>query len=205
MTKDKLRQAIKELPLLPKYAPPFSWLGRRIELRQMILERNPKNFLTWPVITSTMITDPEWQNYHLDQWESKTALKIKDLKSIVEFGGGYGAMVQMCYERGFRGRYFGYDFPEMMALQEFYLSGLDIPIPEPYLSGWNYRLFIAINSFDETELETRQDFLDMFGFEHCLVRYNYVYQGINNYKYFKEFDGQHWTDQENTNHLYWVR
>ena len=203
--KDKLRQAIKSLPLLPEYAPPFSWLGRRIELRQMILNHNPAKFLTWPVITSTMITDPEYQNYHLDKWEDKTGLEIADLKSIIEFGGGYGAMVQMCYERGFKGRYFHYDFPEMVALQEFYLSELSIPIPEPFLGGWNYKLFIAINSIDESPLEDRGNFLDRFNFRHCLVRYNHTFDGINNYDYFSERDGEHWRDEVHITHWYWVR
>lgn len=205
MNKDQLRQAIKSLPLLSEYAPPFSWLGRRIELRQMILNQNPDKFLKWPVITATMITDPEYQNYHLDKWEDKTGLKIADLESIVEFGGGYGAMVEMCYARGFRGRYFNYDFPEMVALQKFYLSKQGIPIPEPISKNHISDLFIAINSFDETDFETRANFLRDQGFDHCLVRYNQIFDGINNRDYFSEFDGEHWKDEVHVTHWYWVK
>ncbi len=185
-----------------------------MELRQMILNHNPDKFLTWPVITSTMIIDPEYQNYHLNKWEDKTGLKIADLMSIVEFGGGYGAMVQMCYERGFRGQYYNYDFPEMVALQEFYLSGLDIPIPMYMMLKDLHSdlpvyvfcdLFIAINSFDEASLETRRDFRDRIAFDHCLVRYNHTFDGINNYDYFSMRDGEHWNDEVHITHWYWVR
>ncbi len=206
MTKDKLRQTIKSLPLL--YGPqlPLSWQARRMELRQNILNKNPNKFQTWPVITSTMITDPEYQNYHLDQWEDKTGSAIEILDIIVEFGGGYGAMIEMCYERGFRGTYYNYDFPEMMALQEFYLSGKDIPLPHSMgIGSKRVDLFIAINSFDEVEIDIRDTFLDDFYFQHCLVRYSHQYDGVDNQTYFNQFDGQHWTDKNYTNHGYWVR
>lgn len=68
------------------------------------------------------------QAYHLFQLEESLKVRIEELDSIVEFGGGYGAMVLLCRRLGFKGKYTIIDLPELSLLQKFYLSntiGLD--------------------------------------------------------------------------------
>lgn len=199
MTPDELRQTIRDLPPLPNSAPPFTWLGHRIELRRHILNGDPANFRKWGVIHATMNTDPGYQDYHLDRWEHTTGLSVAGLDSIVEFGGGYGAMALMLYERGFQGKYYSYDFPEFVALQRYYTS-LDILTDIPPACD----LLIAICSLSEADLATRGRFLSGLTFDHCLIRYQYEW-GVNNHAYFQSIEGERWCDQEDTNHWYLVR
>jgi hypothetical protein len=55
--KNKLRETINELPMLPRgeYRSEQGWLHNRKELRANILQRDPRFFLTWPVIQREMV------------------------------------------------------------------------------------------------------------------------------------------------------
>ena len=64
------------------------------------------------------------QTHHLMQWEKTTGLHLEDMGSIIEFGGGYGAMCAIARRMGFEGKYTLVDLPEMTLLQEYYLSNL---------------------------------------------------------------------------------
>lgn len=199
MTQDELRAIIMSLPPLPESAPEFTWLGRRIDLRHRILTQDVSKFLEWPVIRATMNTDPISQNYHLDLWENKTGLKVANLNSIVEFGGGYGAMLKMLLERGFEGKYYSYDFPEFVALQEFYTQEkIKTTLPA------KCDLMIAICSLSETDVITRKLFLNNLEFKHCLIRYQHRW-GIDNHIYFQRIEGDRMKDKIDDNHWYLTR
>jgi len=98
------------------------------------------------------------QAYHIYQWQQVTGKQIKDLSTIVEFGGGYGAMALLCHRLGFKGRYVIYDLPEFSLLQQWYLSQFH-PLanvewnPKKYLK--NIDLFIALYSSSEVKPESR--------------------------------------------------
>jgi len=199
VTVDQLRQVIRDLPPLPDTAPEFTWLGRRIALRDHILKEDPQKFLEWSTIVATMDIKPESQNYHLDLWEQQTGRKIADLNSIVEFGGGYGAMIKMVHERGFSGRYYSYDFPELIALQRFYLPEIDILTDIPKECD----LFIAICSISEACSDEQQDFMSKLSFEHCLICYQGQWGGVDNHKSFGHLGKRH--QDINGNHWYMIR
>lgn len=99
------------------------------------------------------------QAYHLTQWEKATGKRIEQLDTIVEFGGGYGAMCLLCRRMGFDGKYVIYDLPEFSLLQEYYLSQFGM------LNGveWNPKgkikdidLYMALYSISEVEPTQRK-------------------------------------------------
>lgn len=128
------------------------------------------------------------QAYHLQQWERATGQRIESLKSIVEFGGGYGAMRLLCHELGFRGKYIIYDLPEFSLLQEYYLSRFkDIE------TTWNPRrhrtrnvdLFIALYSLSEVEPYLREKYIPMAN--SFLFLYSGKWEKWDNVEWFRKF------------------
>lgn len=238
MNTKQLRQSIKKLPPLPK-SERFTWTFNRQDLRNNILENDPEQFLTWPIIKQTMfvgnapyitkelknldnkyrqcITSTPWdfgrpqtmeyrfydrrcittdtcgnyihQAYHLMTWEQSTKLNIKDLNTIVEFGGGYGAMCLICRRLGFKGDYIIVDFPEFNLLQGYYLSNT-IGIENTYFIRANGKfpvqtdLMIANCSLSEAPIKTRDEFISSLNFKHHLVSYQPMWDGIDNIEYF---------------------
>jgi len=67
------------------------------------------------------------QAYHLMRWQNATGRAVSDLTSIVEIGGGYGALALLARRAGFTGRYTIIDLPTFSLLQRYYLAyfGLD--------------------------------------------------------------------------------
>ena len=140
------------------------------------------------------------QAYHLMKWEAATGQQIGDMKSIVEFGAGYGAMTQVTYQAGYEGEYWLYDLPEFLLLQQFWLSNIREPW-EPYrdyvfcdINEWGYRLplptpdlVIGCWSLSETSLEQRDDFVNVVSPKSWLLTYQPTWQGISNDDYFAAF------------------
>jgi len=60
--------------------------------------------------------------YHISQFEQHTGVPIGSMSSVFEFGGGYGGMCRLLHNLGFRGNYVIFDFPELHALQRYYLG-----------------------------------------------------------------------------------
>lgn len=201
MTKEELKDFILSLPPLPDIAPEFTWLNRRITLRRRILEDDLDKFLEWSVIKATMNTDPVYQDYHLNIWEKETGLKVSSLNSIVEFGGGYGAMIKQIYKRGFKGQYHSCDFPELLGLQMYYNPDIKIIADIPAKAD----LMIAICSLSEADLLSRNAFLTSLEFDHHLIRYQYHWDGIDNHLYFNGMEGKRFRDKMELNHWYLVR
>ncbi len=67
------------------------------------------------------------QAYHVCRFEDVTGARLADVDSILEFGGGYGALCRLLFALGFGGTYVIYDFPEFTALQRFYLRAHGLP------------------------------------------------------------------------------
>lgn len=126
------------------------------------------------------------QAYHLQQWEHTTGQRIENLKSIVEFGGGYGAMCLLCHQLGFSGRYIIYDLPEFSLLQQYYLSQCHIE------ADWNPRrkprpvdLLIGLYSLSEVPPNERN--LKMVRTNSYLFLYSGQWQDYDNVGWFRNF------------------
>jgi hypothetical protein len=135
--------------------------------------------------------------YHIAQWESWSGRNIAELETIVEFGGGFGAMARLVRALGFAGRYIIYDLPQFGALQRFYLrccgldertetvadfASLQAALPAQR-SG--ERLFLANISLSETPLEVRRPFERLIrDMEHVLITYQPRFHGVDNVAYF---------------------
>lgn len=140
------------------------------------------------------------QTYHIMQWAKTTKQNIADLSSIVEFGGGYGAMALVCRRLGFRGSYTILDVPEFALLQEFFLSNLGIGgilhfTPDKYLSLptqdhlWKERrddLFMAGYSLSEIPFPDRDEVLRAWPATSYLFWYN-DFEDYQNDVYFQEY------------------
>lgn len=120
----------------------------------------PERYIALPTTSGNMIH----QAYHLLQWEKATGKRVKDIKRIVEFGGGYGAMAKLVRRSGFTGEYIIFDTPEFSLLQEFYLSNIGIDDVHCISTdhAWSVAckrpadLFIALWSLSETDNATQE-------------------------------------------------
>ena len=91
------------------------------------------------------------QAYHLLRWEQYTGRRIAGMKSIIEIGGGYGAMAKVAHRAGFEGKYLIVDVPEFSLLQEYYLSqcGVEVETKTQLDRKHSPSLLIAMWSLDE--------------------------------------------------------
>jgi hypothetical protein len=137
------------------------------------------------------------QMYHLMQWERITGKQVENLKEIVEFGGGYGAMYAIAHRMGFKGKYWIFDFSEMLILQQFYLSNLgilwgqDVTMldVEKLDKEWVIKpdLLIAIHSLSEAPIEKRDDFVTSCKPNSALFTYQEKFDDIDNKNWFTKF------------------
>lgn len=142
------------------------------------------------------------QAYHIQQWEQTTGKRINQLDTIVEFGGGYGAMALLCHRLGFDGKYIIYDLPEFSLLQEYYLSQFGLLNK----ASWNPKrkpkdvdLFMALYSLSEVEPSKRYD-LFIKSAKSFLFLYSGQWEQWNNVEYFQQIVPniyhQHWQHTE---------
>lgn len=77
------------------------------------------------------------QAYHLIQFMEATGIKdVRDLGTILEIGGGYGALRKVIWELGHREPYTIVDLGPMLRMQEKYLGS----IPTTYLLASSHEL-----------------------------------------------------------------
>lgn len=129
------------------------------------------------------------QAYHIALWENTTGKRIDQLDSIIEFGGGYGAMALLCWRLGFRGKYTIYDLPEFSLLQQWFLSQEGV-----YNVTWPKRqkamkadLLIALYSLSETPLADRSRFLSKAVADNYLFLYSPTWESYDNTANFQQF------------------
>lgn len=131
------------------------------------------------------------QAYHIQQWQQTTGKRINQLDTIVEFGGGYGAMALLCHRLGFNGKYIIYDLPEFSLLQEFYLSQfglLDKVSWNPRRKPKDVDLFMALYSLSEVPPKERDALIVRANSYLCL--YSGQWEQWNNVEWFKRFAGE---------------
>jgi hypothetical protein len=119
------------------------------------------------------------QAYHVSQ----TSVYLPELETIVEIGGGYGAMALVCHRLGFRGRYIIYDLPEFSLLQQYYLSNVGV-------EGVEFKtqidkqiecdLLIGLYSLSEMPLAARETIIDLCPAQSYLISYQGTWDGVDN-------------------------
>lgn len=230
------------------------WEGVRGELRAHLLGADPRDFLRWAPVRSTMVirshrraapelahlrSRPDWRvrwraairettlghphpltrypwssanlvrhAYHVCRFEEATGRSLARLRTIVEFGGGYGRLCHLAHDLGFRGTYVIFDLPEVAILQRFYLRHLGIAVSDARdgtpadrgavtvvdVAGLQKCLrsrspgesaFVAIGSLSETPLALRdQLFPEVADVDAFLLFYAAQHDGLDNHAHF---------------------
>ena len=166
---------------------------------------NPRRFTNMPESSGNLIHHLYSVVQFLNTFPDTS---LQSMSSAVEFGGGYGSMARLFYKLGFNGRYSIFDVPEFSALQEYFLSSLNLSVPifrKPtkeqgivILSDIEdfkkqcaldvVDLFIATWSISESPLELRTVILDAVQkSKYSLLAYQAQFQDINNTDYFKKY------------------
>lgn len=120
-----------------------------------------------------------------------TPEEIRNCKSIVEIGGGYGDMCSVIHDLGFKGKYTIYDFPEVQKIQNYYLTAQDINanfVSDPKdLEAAD--LVIATWSLSEIPIEFRDTIMEkIVSSDKWLVMYQQkIFGTIDNTDYFKKW------------------
>lgn len=138
--------------------------------------------------------------YNINELIKAFGPNISLFKTIFEFGGGYGSMYRLIQKLGFSGSYLLYDIPEFSALQEFYLTSLNIYFPnkiflvsetKKMLSTAStvepFDLFIAMWSLSESPIELREIVWKAVGDpKFILIAYQSTFGNVDNKKYFTQ-------------------
>ncbi len=127
------------------------------------------------------------QAYHISQWEKIGGNFLPELETIIEIGGGYGAMALICHRLGFRGRYIIYDLPEFSLLQQYYLSNVGVDgvefktqIDRPMIEA---DLLIGLYSLNEMTLPARGTIINLCPAQSYLIAYGANWGGVDNMKW----------------------
>jgi len=115
---------------------------------------------------------------------------VSDIKSIFEFGGGYGSMCKLIHRLGFNGTYTIYDLPGLLRLQEIYLSKVGVKTDKITLTDTlptiDVDLFIAEWSVGESPIELRHKVFENIKFKECIISFNSLFGNFKNLEYFDE-------------------
>lgn len=120
-------------------------------------------------------TNQAHQAYHLYQWERGTGRRVEELESIVEIGGGYGALARVCRALGFAGVYTIYDFPELNVLQRRYLEWAGVggvECRDDFAGGVEADLLVGLYSLSEMPAAELARYLAGVQARHWLVAVN---------------------------------
>jgi hypothetical protein len=156
------------------------------------------------------------QAYHLMQFEKSAKVKVEDLDSIVEFGGGYGAMALLCRRLGFIGKYTIIDLSEFSLLQEFYLFNTIGLQNIELVDSWDGSkmkadLLMAIYSLSEVSIDYRLHILNSIETKYHFLAHQDLYtlpsgQLVDNVEEFEKVAGRfnlkHWPNKVMKGHWY---
>ncbi|OIO19908.1 MAG: hypothetical protein AUJ23_01140 [Candidatus Magasanikbacteria bacterium CG1_02_32_51] len=192
--------------------------------KQAVIDHPLGNHPAHPILSNSSGTSlvHAWHLYNL---KKETGINFEELDLIVEFGGGYGNMLKLIRNLGFKGNYVIYDLSAFSLLQNFYLQNIGFKTTfnkfsdnetdqnilidnlddfENILKNITRKqnLFIATWSISETPLELRKIFFDKAGqYNYYLFGYQEEFDEINNVKYFVDFSANNkniqWIDRIN--------
>lgn len=139
------------------------------------------------------------QAYALKTWEDYSGLKIEQMESVYEFGGGYGAMAQLCRRMNFTGSYRIQDLKEFELLQRYFLGQQGVEV-EHVAAPVHADLMIGLYSVSETPDPLRQSLADTLTADSYLLLTSEKWGtagSVDNRAYFEQFVAQR-------NHLTWA-
>ena len=99
--------------------------------------------------------------YHLGFWEQQTHKDLRDLNSVIEWGGGYGSLARICKKRNPHLDYLIVDLPLLSAIQKRYLAASHMTVkhrrPSEMMDrGLTADLFVATWSLDESSRDAQR-------------------------------------------------
>jgi hypothetical protein len=143
------------------------------------------------------------QVYHLKKFCDFSNIKIKEIKKVLEIGGGYGCMARIFTKLNSKIKYIIFDTFEVNLLQYYYLKlnkldanidnkkskiNLSSSLKDICKDDQNPQtLFIANWSLSEMPLKLRSRILKFtFKIPHILISFQDNFENINNLKYFQK-------------------
>ena len=150
--------------------------------------------------------------YHSAQFEAATGVRVDQIQTVFEFGGGYGSMCGLIHKLGFKGKYIIFDLPAFSALQTYYLSIIGLPVmaPESFTQaergvlcvsdpadlrttisdgfGQEFRMFISTWAVSEAPMAVRERILPLTSTcDEFLIAYQDRFEGMDNLSFFREW------------------
>lgn len=132
--------------------------------------------------------------HHVAEFENRTRFRADHLQTVVEFGGGYGAMCRLFRRLGFKGRYVIFDLPQFSALQRFYLSSVgaegecicDFNVLRKVVHAHHgTSLFLSTWALSETPIQLRTAVIELVkGFDAFLFAYQDRFNEVDNTAFF---------------------
>ncbi|MBF0501997.1 MAG: hypothetical protein HQM09_17795 [Candidatus Riflebacteria bacterium] len=156
--------------------------------------------------------------YTIGCFEKVSGKSVNEFKTVFEFGGGYGSMCRLFHQLGFQGKYIIFDFPDLSALQSYYLTSIGLKVksiesfshemsgvfclstPDAYkkfMKSGQDACFLGTWSVSETPEAVRGDlFAFLPSFDHYIIAFQERYNELNNVHFFQKFSearpGLHW-------------
>jgi hypothetical protein len=135
-----------------------------------------------------------------------TGKTFADFTAINEFGGGFGGMCRLIHRLDFTGIYRIFDFPEVSALQEYYLSSVGIKSRQPNAQNEielisdileftrkpsPADLFIGSWSLSEAPQQVRAQIEPMLSVtDNVLICYQPQFEGVDNRKWAQRLEAE---------------
>lgn len=126
--------------------------------------------------------------HHVLMFEMIREKSILEYDNIIEFGAGIGETARVIIDRGFKGKYYIIDLPEVLKISSYYLENKIIPIDKliELPDNMSNSLFIATWSLSEVPMSYRDEVAAKIkGYDQLLI-YQKDFEGINNTPYFIE-------------------
>jgi hypothetical protein len=169
--------------------------------KKLLLEDNignPIRYFLYPKSSGNRIREV----FHLLNFNAFSKIPLNKIKTVLEFGGGYGNMARLFYKINKNINYQIFDTFHVNLLQYYYLRMLKIPstfnktknknISLNYdiskCSSFNQadkKLFIANWSLSESPIKLRKIIIKkIISFDYMLISYQEKFENINNHLYF---------------------
>ena len=127
--------------------------------------------------------------FYLNVMLEHLKLEITDFDHITDVGGGYGNFYRMAKKLGYQGTFDIVDFPIMHKIQEYYLTELELDLPNfiemEKINSKGKSILFGFHSINEMPMSDR-DFLEEKYrlYDNIMILYNDHFDGIDNFEYF---------------------